>query len=134
MILQNIKLLIGISVLLIYISIGVFGLFSSSHSASAPMTNCPYTQNGSSICNNFLEHINDWHQFSSVTLFSSIIFLLLILGIILYFFNQQNFLKEKQFFYKWEYYINDKKSYSFQSRIIKWLSLFENSPSFYIGA
>lgn len=128
--LQNKKLLIGAFVLLAYISIGIFGLFQFSHMSETPMVNCPYTQNGSSICENSLNHIQDWRQFSNAIFSPLFIFSFLILGIILYFFNKQNFLNQKQYFYKWKYYLDNKKLYSYQNKIIKWLSLFENSPSF----
>ena len=127
--LHNTKLFIGVFILLAYISIGIFGLFQFNHMAEMPMTNCPYAQNGSSICENTLNHINDWRQFSNVIFTSLFIFSLLILGIILYFFGKQNFLIQKQHFYKWKYYLNNKKLYSCSDRVIKWLSLFENSPS-----
>ncbi len=39
MILRNIKLFIGISILLAYVGIGVFGLFKFSHAFEKPMTN-----------------------------------------------------------------------------------------------
>jgi hypothetical protein len=132
--LRNIKLFIGISILIAYISIGIFGLFTSNHVASTPMANCPYAQNSYSICENSFSHINDWRQFSNVIFPSLFIFSFLILGIILYFFNEQNFFNQKQYFYEWKYYLDNKKSYSFQNRIIKWLSLLENSPSIYIYA
>lgn len=134
MILRNIKLFIGISVLLAYISIGIFGLFTSNHITATPMANCPYAQNSQSICENSLDHINDWHQFSNVIFTSLFIFSFLILGIILYFFNQQNFLNQKQYFLNWKYYLDNKKLYISQNKIIKWLSLFENSPSVFIYA
>lgn len=127
--LQNKKLLIGAFILLAYISIGIFGLFQFNHIPETPMVNCPYTQNGSSICENILNHIQDWHWFSSAIFSSLSIFSFLILGVILYFFSKQNFLNQNQHFYKWKYYLDNKKLYSSPNRIIKWLSLFENSPS-----
>ena len=98
--------------------------------AEAPMINCPYAENGYSICENTLQHVDKWRQFSNVIFPSLFIFSFLILGIILYFFGKQNFLNQKRHFYKWKYYLYDKKLYTYQERIIKWLSLFENSPSF----
>ena len=130
--LRNTKLFLGLFILLAYISIGVFGLLQFSHTTQmdeTPMVNCPYTQNGYSICENTLSHINNWRQFSNTTFSSLFIFTLFILGIILYFYNKQNFLKQNQYFYKWKYYLYDKKLYTHQERIIKWLALFENSPS-----
>lgn len=129
MILRNIKLFIGVSVLLAYVSIGVFGLFKFTHMSEAPMANCPYAQNSSSLCENSFNHINNWQQFSNVVFPSLLVFSFLMLGIILYFFDKRNFLNEKLYFYKWKYYLDNKKLYTFPNKIIKWLSLFENSPS-----
>lgn len=130
MTLRNIKLFIGVAVLLVYISIGVFGLFKLDHMSETPMVNCPYAENGYALCDNSLDHINNWQQFSNVTFSSLFIFSLLMLGIILYFFSKQNFLNQKQYFYKWKYYLYKRKLYTFPNRIIKWLSLLENSPTF----
>ncbi|MEK7572534.1 MAG: hypothetical protein AAB493_01620 [Patescibacteria group bacterium] len=130
MVLRNIKLVIGISVLLAYIGIGVFGLFKLNHMTEVPMTNCPYAENGFSVCKDNFDHINSWHQFSNAIFPSVLSFSLLAFGMILYFFDKQNFLNQKQYFYKWKYYLDNKKLYSFFDKIIKWLSLFENSPSF----
>lgn len=127
--LHKIKLFLGSFVLLAYMGTGIFGLFQFNHMAETPMVNCPYTQNGSSICENGFNHINDWRQFSNITFSSLFIFSLLILTIILYFFSKENFLNQKQYFYKWKYYLNNKKLYACPNRIIKWLSLLENSPS-----
>ena len=127
---QNKKLFIGIAILFAYISIGLFGLFQFSHLTETPMENCPYIQNSYSICENTLDHIAKWQQFSSVIFSSMFISLFLILGIILYFLNQQNFLRQQHYFYKWKYFLYDKKLHTYSNRIIKWLSLFENSPSF----
>lgn len=127
---RNTKLFIGIFILLAYISVGIFGLFKFNHMADIPMIDCPYSQNSSSICENGLDHINNWRQFSNATFSSIFIFSLLILGLVLYFFNQRDFLNQKQYFYKWKYYLYSKKLYTSPNRIIKWLALFENSPSF----
>lgn len=124
------KLFLGMLVLFAYISIGVFGLLQFNHPSEISMANCPHAQNGYSICENSFAHINNWRQFSNVTFPSLLIFSLLALGVILHFFNQRNFFNHKQYFYKWKYYLYDKKLYPFQERIIKWLSLLENSPSF----
>jgi len=132
--LRNTKLLIGVFVLLIYLSIGVFGLFEFSHidnMSKNPMTNCPYSENGFSVCDNSLSHINNWRQFSNVIFPLLFIFSFLILGIFLYFIGKQNFLNQKQYFYKWKYYLA-KKVYTYLNKITKWLSLLENSPSFAI--
>ncbi|OGI64908.1 hypothetical protein A3H53_03860 [Candidatus Nomurabacteria bacterium RIFCSPLOWO2_02_FULL_40_10] len=127
--LYNAKLFFGFFVLLTYISIGVFGLFELSHATEMPMANCPYAQNSFSVCENSLDHINNWQQFSNITFPSLFTFLLLTFGLVLYFYGKQNFLNQKQYFYKWKYYLDNKKLYSYSNRIIKWLSLFENSPS-----
>ncbi len=124
------QLFLGFFILVAFISIGVFGLFQFSHSTEAPMDNCPYTQNNSSLCANSLNHINDWQQFSSTPTSSFFIFSLLILGIILYFFAKEHFLNQKQYFYRWRYFLDNKKFYASQNRIIRWLSLLENSPAF----
>jgi len=122
---------IGAFVLLAYIGIGIFGLFQFGHMSEAPMANCPYAENGFSVCANGLDHINDWRQFSNTTFSSLLIFsLLIILGIIIYFFGHKNFLNQKQYFYKWKYYLYNKKLHDSPNKIIEWLSLFENSPSF----
>ena len=129
---NRVKIFIGVFILLIYISIGVFGLLQlnhTSHSAEAPMINCPYATGGYSICENTLSHIENWQQFSNVIFPSLLIFPLLILGVILYLFGKQNFLNQNQYFYKWKYYLDNKKLYSRKQEIIKWLALFENSPS-----
>jgi len=134
MILQKIKLLIGIFILLAYMGIGVFGLFKFNHMSADPMTNCPYAENGFSVCQNSIEHLNDWHQFSNVVFASLFIFSIMALGLVLYFLNRQNFLKQRRYFYEWKYYLYNKKLYVYLQEIIKWLSLFENSPSIYIRA
>lgn len=126
------KLFFGIFILLAYISIGVFGLFQASHISETPMINCPYADNGSSLCVNSLNHINNWRQFSNIIFPSLLIFSFLILGIVLYFLGKQNFLIQRLYFYKWKYYLESKKLNTYLNKIIKWLSLLENSPSFAI--
>ncbi len=123
------KLFIGVFVLLAYIGIGIFGLFSFNHMTGTPMTNCPYAQNTSSVCKNSIDHINDWRKFSNATFSSLFVFSLLILGLILYFYDKLNFLKQRQYFYRWKYYLYSEKLYTYKQEITKWLSLFENSPS-----
>ena len=115
-----------------FVGIAVFGLLQfshASHTPEAPMINCPYAENGYSICQSSLEHIKNWRQFSNVIIPSLSIFSLLVLGIVLYFFSKQNLLNQNLYLYKWKYYLNDQKLYTYKERIIKWLSLFENSPS-----
>jgi|SRR3989344_3287367 len=128
--LHKLKSLTGVFIVLAFVSMSVFGLFGFSHMDGAPMVNCPYAQSGSSICENSLGHINDWRQFSNTTFSTLFLFSLLILGVILYFLNRQDFLNQKQHFYKWKYYFANEKSYFYTQKMTKWLSLFENSPSF----
>ena len=123
------KFLISVFLLFAYLSMGVFGLLKFNHISETPMTNCPYAENGFSVCENSFNHINDWRQFSSATFPSLSILLFLILGIVLYFFGR-NLLSQKQYFYSWKYYLYNTKLYISPDRIIKWLSLLENSPSF----
>jgi hypothetical protein len=127
---KNTKLFIGIFIVIAYVGIGVFGLFEFNHITETPMTNCPYTENGFSVCDNSLDHINNWQQFSNTTFPVLFIFLSLFLGVVLYFSNKQNFLNLKQYFYKWRYYLDSKKSFNSLNKIVKWLSLLENSPAF----
>ena len=128
MVLQNIKLLIGISILSAYIGLGIFGLSEFSHMSETSMTGCPYAENSFSICDNILDHINNWQQFSNA-IFWSPYALLLISGIILYFYSQI-FFNQKRYLYRWKYYLHSKKIYTYRQKILEWLSLFENSPSF----
>lgn len=128
---RTVKLFLGAFILFAYINIGVFGLLQFNHMAETPMANCPYTGNSFSLCENSLDHINNWRQFSNATTTLLLwIFSLLAFWIILYFFDRRNFLNQKQYFYKWKYYLYNNKLYRLPNRLIKWLSLFENSPSF----
>ena len=128
---HNMKLFIGSFILLAYIGIGVFGLLRFSHMSAIPMANCPYSENSFSVCDSGFNHINNWQQFSNVTFSAVFMFSFLILGLVLYFFGKQNFLNyQHQFFSRWRYYLDNKKLYFFREKIIKWLSFFENSPSF----
>jgi len=131
--LSKAKLFIGVSILLAFLSIGVFGLLQFNHvnhAAETPMINCPYAENGFSICENILNHINNWRQFSSAIFSPLLVLSLLLFGMVLYFFGKQNFLNQKRYFYKWKYYLDNKRPLTSFNRIIKWLALFENSPSF----
>ena len=120
----------AIFMLFAYIGIGVFGLLQYNSMAEMPMADCPYAQNSYALCENVLDHIADWQQFSNVTIPSLLMFSLLILGIVIYFFDKQNILNQVQrLFYKWKYYINSKFSKIAFGKIIRYLSLFENSPS-----
>ena len=131
MISRNKKLMMGIIILLAYISVGLFGLFQFSHAETAPMVDCPYAQNGYALCQNTLNHIDDWQEFSNVLLSSLLIFSLLFFGIILYFFLKKSFsIQNYLLFYNHKRYLNKQKSYFYLPKITKWLSLLENSPSF----
>ena len=125
---HKIKLFIGFFILLIYVSIGVFGLFKLDHTTAMHIEDCPYVQNGYAICKDVLSHINNWRQFSNATFLSLFIFSCLFLGIVLSFFGKQNFLNQKQYFYKWKYYLDNIKFYNPLYAVVRWLSLFENSP------
>jgi hypothetical protein len=128
--LYNPKLLIGIFILLAYISIGVFGLLQFNHMTEAPMENCPYTQNGHAICKDKLDHISSWQQFSNFIFPTLLVLLLLVSGIGLYLFGKKNLLNQKPYlFYKWKDYLDNKKSYLYLEKINRWLSLLVNSPS-----
>ena len=127
---RGLKLFMGIFILLAFLSVGVFGLLQFSHTnhmTEAPMINCPYATGGSSICENTLSHIDNWQQFSNAIL-PSLTVLLLLIFTVLYILDQDFLLQEKHF-YKWKYYLDNKKLLTYPDRIIKWLSLFENSPS-----
>jgi hypothetical protein len=126
---QRTQLFTGLFILVAFISVGVFGLLGFNHMSETPMVNCPYTQNDSSLCVNTLDHITKWQQFSNIISPALFIFSLLALALVLYFTNKQNLLNQKQSFYRWKYYLNNKTLYTFPNIIIKWLSLFENSPS-----
>jgi len=129
MTLRYIKLFFGIFILVAYVSIGVFGLFQFNHITEEPMVNCPYSDNGFSLCDNSLQHVKNWHQFSSVVFPLIFVLSLLFFGAVVYFFSNHNFLNQKQYFYKWKYYLDNKKLDTYTKKIIKWLSLLENSPS-----
>jgi len=129
---KKVKFFIGVLALIAFMSIGIFGLLQfnhANHSTETPMINCPYANNNYSLCDNNFDHINNWRQFSNVIIPSLVIFSLLVLGIFLYFFGKKNLLNQNQYFYKWKYYLYDKKLHTYKERTIKWLALFENSPS-----
>ena len=127
------KLFLGFFVLFAFVGIGVFGLLQfnhADHSAEAPMANCPYTGSGYSICQNTLNHINNWQQFSNTIIPSLFAFLLLVSGTLLYFIIGRSIFLFNSDFLRWKHYFNNKKPYTPRETIIEWLSLFENSPSF----
>lgn len=129
MILHNTKLFLGIFIFLAFISVAVFGLLQFNHinqSAEASMMDCPYAQNGYAVCENNLNHINIWQQFSNVTFPSLFALSFIILGLVLYFFGKQNLLNNisQGLIRLWR-----KKLFTRPQKIIRWLSLFINSPS-----
>lgn len=124
------KFFIGILILLAYIGIGVFGLFQKGHTAEMLAINCPYSVGSFSVCDGSINHIDHWRQFSNITLASLLIFSVM-MGIVLYFLNKHKFYNQKQYFYRWKYYIDKQKSSDYLLKMIKWLSLFENSPPVY---
>ena len=129
--LRNQNLFIGVFIFIAFMGIGVFGLLPFTHSphgVDMPMVDCPYADGGYSLCESTLEHVKNWQQFSNV-IFPSLFILFLIFGIVWYYFNS-NLITEAKYFYRRKYYLNDEKLYSYQEKITKWLSLFENSPSF----
>ncbi|OHA28474.1 MAG: hypothetical protein A3C08_01760 [Candidatus Taylorbacteria bacterium RIFCSPHIGHO2_02_FULL_47_18] len=128
---RNAKLLIGLLVLFAYVSMGVFGLFESDHTAALPMDNCPYSSNGFSVCANGLDHINKWQQFSNTPPTKLFTFLLFAVGIVLYVLGRNNHTNRKPIFDAWRFYIKKEQSNIYLDKITHWLSLFENSPSFY---
>ena len=125
------KLFFTFFVLLAYTSIGVFGLMQFTHANEMPMINCPYAENGFAVCDSAIDHINNWQQFSNAIIPSLSVFLLLTLCVVLHFFlKRRDFLNHDQFWYKFKYHSYDKALHNPLQEIIKWLSLFENSPSF----
>lgn len=120
-------ILLGVVIFLAYLSVSIFGLIQFSHLSEAPMPHCPYTQNNSALCMNSFDHVNNWRQFSNVPFLSLWLFLLLGLGLILYFFNRLDFSKQKV--QQWKYYLDNKKLFTPLYKITSWLSLLENSPS-----
>ncbi len=131
--LVNKKLFIGVFILLAYIGIGVFGLFHFSNMSEMSMTNCPYSENGFAVCDNSLEHINNWQQFSNVVVPSLFIISFLLLGFALYFFYTQTVPQEELLIlnrFRSRFRFADIILKTSQRSIIRWLSLFENSPSF----
>src|SRR3989344_6074823 len=120
---SNTKLLIGFFALIAFISIGVFGLFQFNHAihpVETPMSNCPYTANGYSICQSTLNHINNWQQFSNITITSLFVFLLLISGFILYFIGKLRLPHFRPALSRWKHYLNNKKTYIPGEEFIKW--------------
>lgn len=128
--LRNIKLFIGVAVLLAYISIGVFGLFQINHHKNIiSMNNCPYSLNSQSVCDNGLSHISNWKRFSNFVFPILLVISLLFFAVVLYFFDRNKFLRQKlSIFYQWAYYLDDKFGHILRQKITKWLSRFENSP------
>ena len=98
-------MIIGAFVLMAFIGVGVFGLFPlghAAHGAEAPMVDCPYTEGGSSLCENTLDHIAGWQQFSNITYPS--LFILLVLAAVLYFVGKPDPLDQRQILSRRQYY------------------------------
>lgn len=126
--LQNKKSLISIIVLFIYIIISIFSLISFVHTNEMPMEHCPYAQGGYTVCKTNFEHINSWYQFSNIILPTIFILITLILFAVL--FLNKKFLFNELSFFRWNFCLEKKYLNLKQEKITKWLSLFENSPSF----
>jgi len=128
--LQSVKLFSGILILLLYISIGVFGLFQFGHTTNIPMENCPFTEGNFSACNNTTEHINNWQQFSNVVVPAFFVFTFFIFNIALYFLYTQKISHYiLSLLYKYKYSLKKKFLQTSLQKIARYLSLFENSPS-----
>ncbi len=127
--LRNKQLLIGIILLLAYVSIGVFGLLQMNHDESMVSAgDCLYALNSYAICDNGLSHINNWRVFSNFIL-PTILAISLLCFVIALFLDRHKFLRQKlRLSYGWTQYLDDKFSHIFRKKIIYWLSLFENSP------
>ncbi len=121
--------LLGFLIFFAYMSAGIFGLLQFSHTSEMPMANCPYAQGAFSLCSNNFKHIDNWQEFSNVVSSSVFAFLILTLGIIFYFLEKINFSNLARNFYKRISYLRNNNLHKYLSEIIKWLSLFENSPS-----
>lgn len=119
------KLFIGGFLLLIYISIATFGLYQLGHSAEMSKGECPYMQNSYALCNNSFGYINGWQQFSNVVINPIFILAILVVSSYLYIIK-----KLPINFYKRRLFVSNKKTYLYFHKIIRWLSLFENSPQF----
>src|SRR3989338_7331698 len=132
MAIKNIRFFIGIALVLAYIGIGVFGLFEFSHAKEMPMVNCPYAENAFAVCSNSLDHINNWQQFSNVIVPSFFILSILLLGFAFYFFARTVLQKELLILnrFRSRFRLADIISKTSQHSLTRWLSLFENSPSF----
>lgn len=129
---QRKNLIIGALILLAFFGAGALGLFQFSHSGmtmEAPMVNCPYSQNGFSVCVNELDHIGSWQKFLNVV-FPSIAFIsILFLGIVLHLLNKRNILLQEAYTERFRYDLYKEKVKSRPDNISRWLSLLENSPS-----
>ena len=127
---RNKKFIVGVLILIAFVGIGVFGLMPfthANHATEAPMVNCPYGMGEFSLCDNSLIHIDNWKQFSNFILPS---LLILLLAFALGWHFVSDFFGQEKYFYRNKYYLDNKTLYSYQQIITKWLSLFENSPSF----
>lgn len=122
--LANRKLFIGLLILTAFVGAGVFGMLSFSHAAEMPMADCPYAIDSYSVCESNLNHIAGWQEFSNVVL--PLIFILLVLAGVSHFLGRDLFGTKRHFYRRKD---SDLKKYFHTEAILKWLSLFENSPS-----
>ena len=127
---HTIKISLACLMLFLYINTGMFGLssfFHFEHSTEIPMVNCPYKENGFSVCKSYLEHISNWQEFSNI-----ILHVLFIFSILLFItsYISKKVLNQEKHFYRWKCYLDNKKLLIYPDKIIQWLALFENSPPF----
>ncbi len=118
------KFFLGLIVLIAYVGIGALGVVAFGHTSEAPMPNCPYAPGEFALCSDTLEHVSNWQAFSNIIL--PLIFISLVLVGFLYLLIP-NILNPESFFYRLQD-SNTQKSF-YVGVILKWLSLFENSPS-----
>lgn len=134
---------IAIFVFIAFMSMFVFGITSitNMNMDQNANNNCPIALGGDSTCppgllETTIHHLSIYQSFFNIFISENVFLLasLIIFLAFLYLFNKRlifefNILDFSRCLYP------KKKFRSFKSRkIIKWLSLFENSPSFYIGA
>lgn len=124
-------LFIAALAILAYSSIGVFGLLHLNHSGEMPMMNCPYSQGGSAICKNTLDHINDWREFSLAIILPVLLFSILAFTV-LFFFKLRDYLKLLQYQPNFERDPEKQGITLFFSILTRWLALFENSPNAFV--
>lgn len=134
----KIKLLVIITSIT-FISVAAFGFIFMMDMSMDKLGNndCPYTVIDGKICPTDILGIVS-HHFSIYTSFSNIIFstnifefiMLIIVSLTLWLFKIRSLLNRESFLvYLTKYYIRAKHSLFKLEKIMKWLSLFENSPS-----